>query len=259
MRVGDLKIAARVPRGRSIGGNEAGLTFDPARIHVYADQLSGRQERRDGEDPQPEGLVPGPPGVLLLVAFSAIIPLMTVVNYSVQDTFGNNKFFWTGVGWYQELLDPSTELGGRFFASLWRNLIFSRHHPGDRDSARHHRRAGACRARARASPFCLVLMALPLLIPWNVVGTIWQIFGRVDIGLMGCTLEWRSASTTTTSRDPIDAWFTHHRHGCLALDQPRRAALLCRPGLDPRGLLPGGQDRRRVAPGRCSATSSCRR
>ena len=28
--------------------------------------------------------------VLLLVAFSAVIPLMTVVNYSVQDTFGNN-------------------------------------------------------------------------------------------------------------------------------------------------------------------------
>lgn len=31
--------------------------------------------------------------VVLLVAFSAVIPLMTVVNYSVQDTFGNNQFF----------------------------------------------------------------------------------------------------------------------------------------------------------------------
>ncbi len=28
--------------------------------------------------------------MLVLVAFSAVIPLMTVVNYSVQDTFGNN-------------------------------------------------------------------------------------------------------------------------------------------------------------------------
>ena len=61
----------------------------------------------------------------LIVAFSAILPLMTVVNYSVQDTFGNNQFFWNGVGWFQELLDPSTELGGRFFAALWRNLLFS--------------------------------------------------------------------------------------------------------------------------------------
>ena len=31
--------------------------------------------------------------VVLLVAFNAIIPLMTVVNYSVQETFGNNVFF----------------------------------------------------------------------------------------------------------------------------------------------------------------------
>ena len=53
--------------------------------------------------------------VFALVAFSAILPLMTVVNYSVQDTFGNNQFVWNGIGWFQELLDPSKELGGRFF------------------------------------------------------------------------------------------------------------------------------------------------
>src|SRR5919198_5858789 len=63
--------------------------------------------------------------VLVLVAFSAVVPLMTVVNYSVQDTFGNNQFFWNGVGWFQELLDPSSQLGERFFDSLWRNLLFS--------------------------------------------------------------------------------------------------------------------------------------
>jgi glycerol transport system permease protein len=45
--------------------------------------------------------------VFALVAFSAILPLMTVVNYSMQDTFGNNQFFWNGVGWFKELLDPS--------------------------------------------------------------------------------------------------------------------------------------------------------
>ena len=42
--------------------------------------------------------------VLLLVAFSAVIPLMTVVNYSVQDTFGNNQFFWAGLEWFEEML-----------------------------------------------------------------------------------------------------------------------------------------------------------
>src|ERR671928_1615777 len=63
--------------------------------------------------------------VLTLVAFSALIPVMTVVNYSVQDTFGNNQFFWNGLGWFQELLDPSSQLGERFFDSLGRNLFFS--------------------------------------------------------------------------------------------------------------------------------------
>ena len=43
--------------------------------------------------------------VLVLVAFSAVIPLMTVVNYSVQDTFGNNQFFWAGLEWFKEMLE----------------------------------------------------------------------------------------------------------------------------------------------------------
>jgi len=42
--------------------------------------------------------------VLLLVAFSAIIPLMTVVNYSVQDIFGPNERYFVGTEWFQEVL-----------------------------------------------------------------------------------------------------------------------------------------------------------
>ena len=34
--------------------------------------------------------------VLVLVRFSTFIPLMKVVNYSVQDTFGSNQFLWVG-------------------------------------------------------------------------------------------------------------------------------------------------------------------
>src|SRR5262245_64889632 len=122
--------------------------------------------------------------VFVLVAFSAVLPMMTVVNYSVQDTFGNNQFFWNGVAWYKDLLDPSTELGGRFFASLLRNLAFSAivlaiEIPLGILVALAMPREGWGVA------FTLVVLALPLLIPWNVVGTIWQIFGRSDIGLMG--------------------------------------------------------------------------
>jgi glycerol transport system permease protein len=43
-------------------------------------------------------------------------------------------------------------------------------------------------AQGWKSSVTLVIVALSLLIPWNVVGTIWQIFGRTDIGLMGAAL-----------------------------------------------------------------------
>ena len=162
--------------------------------------------RRDGKDHvnQKAWLLVLP--VFALVAFSAVIPLMTVVNYSVQDTFGNNQFFWNGVGWYQELLDPSTELGGRFFASLWRNLAFSAivlaiEIPLGIVVALAMPREGWGVA------FSLVVLALPLLIPWNVVGTIWQIFGRSDIGLLGWTLN-RLGFDYNYVADPIDAWLT---------------------------------------------------
>ena len=42
--------------------------------------------------------------VVVLVAFNAVIPLMTVVNYSVQETFGENVFFFEGVKWFEQIL-----------------------------------------------------------------------------------------------------------------------------------------------------------
>jgi glycerol transport system ATP-binding protein len=37
VRVGDAKFAARVPPGFSASDGAAGLKFDPAHVHVYAD------------------------------------------------------------------------------------------------------------------------------------------------------------------------------------------------------------------------------
>src|ERR1700745_3387457 len=74
--------------------------------------------------------------VFLVVAFSAVLPLMTVVNYSMQDTFGNNQFFWNGVGWFKELLDPSTDLGGPLLAPPRGDLFFSAGGPFTQGAAR---------------------------------------------------------------------------------------------------------------------------
>ncbi|SOE18265.1 carbohydrate ABC transporter membrane protein 1 (CUT1 family) [Hoeflea halophila] len=139
--------------------------------------------------------------VLLLVAFSAVIPLMTVVNYSVQDTFGNNQFFWAGTDWFSDVLSSA-----RFHDALLRNLAFSAiilliEVPLGIFIALNMPRKGL------GVPFCLVFMSLPLLIPWNVVGTIWQVFGRVDIGLLGYTLNSIGIDYNYVS-DPFDAWVT---------------------------------------------------
>lgn len=139
--------------------------------------------------------------VLLLVAFSAVIPLMTVVNYSVQDTFGNNQFFWAGLEWFEDLLSSE-----RMWDALARQLMFSGiilaiEIPLGIFVALNMPKSGFW------SSFCLVLMSLPLLIPWNVVGTIWQIFGRVDIGLLGYTLDTLGINYNYT-QDVLAAWVT---------------------------------------------------
>jgi glycerol transport system permease protein len=139
--------------------------------------------------------------VLVLVAFSAVIPLMTVVNYSVQDTFGKNVFFWEGVGWFEEMIHSE-----RLHQALWRQMLFSGiilaiEVPLGIFVALNMPKKGFW------ASFCLVLMALPLLVPFNVVGTIWQIFGRVDIGLLGHTLAAVGIDYNYTN-DTMDAWIT---------------------------------------------------
>lgn len=139
--------------------------------------------------------------VLVLVAFSAVIPLMTVVNYSVNDTFGNNEFFWNGLDWFQEMATSE-----RLHAALGRQVIFSAIILAIEVPLGIYVALNMPKSGFWAS-FCLVLMALPLLIPFNVVGTIWQIFGRVDIGLLGHTLAALGIDYNYTN-DPVDAWIT---------------------------------------------------
>jgi glycerol transport system permease protein len=139
--------------------------------------------------------------VLVIVAFSAVIPLMTVVNYSVNDTFGNNEFFWNGLGWFEEMISSE-----RMHDALGRQILFSAiilaiEVPLGIFIALNMPKKGFW------ASFCLILMALPLLIPFNVVGTIWQIFGRVDIGLLGHTLAAIGIDYNYTN-DPLDAWIT---------------------------------------------------
>ena len=139
--------------------------------------------------------------VLLIVAFSAVIPLMTVVNYSVQDILDFNSRFYVGLDWYRETLqDP------RFIEAFGRQVLFSLsvlaiEIPLGILVARGLPKNGAW------TSVLLILLAVPLLIPWNVVGTIWQIYARSDIGLLGVGLNELGLAFNYTS-NPTHAWLT---------------------------------------------------
>ena len=139
--------------------------------------------------------------VLLIVAFSAVIPLMTVVNYSVQDILDFNSRFYVGLDWYRETLqDP------RFIEAFGRQVLFSLsvlaiEIPLGILVARGLPKSGAW------TSVLLILLAVPLLIPWNVVGTIWQIYARSDIGLLGVGLNELGLAFNYTS-NPTHAWLT---------------------------------------------------
>ena len=131
--------------------------------------------------------------VLLLVAFNALIPMMTVVNYSVQETFGNNVFFFEGLRWFEELLNSE-----RFHAALGRQFLFTGiilaiEVPLGIIIALSMPRQGMW------VPVCLVTMALPMLIPWNVVGAMWNIFARCPTSDCSATRMNHTCSASTTT------------------------------------------------------------
>ncbi len=160
--------------------------------------------------------------VLVLVAFSAVIPLMTVVNYSIQDILDANTRFFVGDEWFREILRDS-----QLQAALGRQFIFSFSVLAIQIPL------GIAIALCMPTrgiwvAVSLVLVALPLLVPWNVVGTIWQLFARGDIGLLGVTLNSIGIEYNYT-RSAAAAWFT-----VLAMDVwhwTSLVVLLCYSGL----------------------------
>ena len=137
--------------------------------------------------------------VIICVAFSAILPLMTVVNYSVQDIISPERRVFVGTEWFAAVMRDE-----ELHAALWRQIIFSLAVLAVEIPL------GitlALSMPAQGWKASLVLVALSLLIPWNVVGTIWQIHGRADIGLLGATLQKLGFDYSYTG-NATHAWIT---------------------------------------------------
>jgi glycerol transport system permease protein len=139
--------------------------------------------------------------VILCVAFSAILPLMTVVNYSVQDIISPERRVFVGTEWFVQVMRDED-----LHAALWRQMQFSLAVLVVEIPLGILLALSMPAAGWKASAV-LVTVALSLLIPWNVVGTIWQIYGRADIGLFGAALERLGVEYSYTGNSR-DAWLT---------------------------------------------------
>ena len=138
--------------------------------------------------------------VVFVVAFTAIIPLMAVANYSLQDIQGASNRLFVGLDFFKRVAtDPNIQdafvrnltLSGQIlFIQIPLGIFLARLMP---------------RSGWKASA-ALVVVAIPLIIPWNVVGTTWRIFTRSDIGLGGVLVN--QFFDYNLSEDTTDAWVT---------------------------------------------------
>jgi len=115
---------------------------------------------------------------LLILAISAFIPIMTVVNYSVQDIFPGMSALWVGIDNYERVMSSAEFQGALQRQFIFSFLILLIEVPLGILIA-----LGMPKKGWKAT-VALVGIGLPLLIPWNVVGIIWRVFTRSDIGIV---------------------------------------------------------------------------
>lgn len=138
---------------------------------------------------------------LILVSLSAFIPLITVINYSQLSLLPGSTPYFIGLENFMEILrDPAFTgaLGRQFLFSF---LVLVTEIPLGLGLALCMPNEGV------GVGVSLVLLGIPLLIPWNVVGIIWRVFTRSDIGVIPELFSWIGYNYNL-SKFTGDAWWT---------------------------------------------------
>ena len=114
-----------------------------------------------------------------LMVFVGLLPLLAVLNFSFHDIFMLDQMHWVGAEWYETIITSP-----EFHASLGRSLMFSAlvlgvQLPLGIAVALLLVRAG------RAGLLMLLLVAVPLVVPWNMIPIMWLSLIDVDTGFAG--------------------------------------------------------------------------
>lgn len=121
------------------------------------------------------------PALLLLLVVGGI-PLMTVLNFSFHDVFNQNNIFWIGTDWYQDILKSD-----RFYNSLGRSLLFSMLILAIEIPLGIYL-ALCLPKRGIGVSISLICLAMPLLVPWNMISIIWIAVLNEQNGIIGSAL-----------------------------------------------------------------------
>ncbi|WP_245947617.1 carbohydrate ABC transporter permease [Jannaschia seohaensis] len=123
------------------------------------------------------------PAFSLLALFGAL-PMAINAWHSLFDVFTLDSKLWVGLDWYREILTSA-----RFYESFGRSLVFSAavlavQVPLGLLIALNLPRAGWLRSLG------LVLLAVPLMVPWNMIPMIWLSLIDPETGLLGQAMAW---------------------------------------------------------------------
>jgi len=116
---------------------------------------------------------------LTLLALVGALPLLAVINYGFHDIFTLSDVFWVGPQWFTDILQSD-----RFLASLGRSLLFSTLALGIQVPLG----IGVALlllTYGRRAVWGLMLVALPLVVPWNMIPMFWLGLIEPQTGLLG--------------------------------------------------------------------------
>jgi glycerol transport system permease protein len=137
---------------------------------------------------------------LTLILICAAVPLITMVNYSVQDVFAGDQFVWLGTDWFESILRSAD-----FWQSLGRSLLYSAIVLAIEIPLGIYIALKMPRNEWLAG-LCILLLAIPLLTPWIVVGFTWKVLVDTQSGLYGVLAA--SLGFNWDLNDTIIAWLT---------------------------------------------------
>ena len=138
---------------------------------------------------------------LVLMSISAFVPLMAVINYSLHTIYAGSTPEFVGLQNYADVMGDRN-----FHQAMLRQLAFSvlvlviEIPLGIAIALCLPRKGWAVGA-------CLVLLGIPLLIPYNVVGIVWRLFTQSDIGIVPRILSFFGYDYNV-SLQPLDAFVT---------------------------------------------------